>query len=132
MNKTLEDVKKVFASTALFKVLSALGVIIVLLVVFSLGVAVGSHKTLQSVHGIQGRILKIELPDIVVLGRDQMEKAISIESDTKIEERGRIVEPSSLAVGSFIIVIGSPDEAGVIKARLIRIIPGIQSPEFLR
>lgn len=77
-------------------------------------------------HGAIGRIIRVELPNIVVLDKDQTEKVVIINDSTNIFERKDKITKNSLTVDKFIIVIGSPNDSGQIEAKLIRIMP---SPE---
>ena len=77
-------------------------------------------------HGAIGKIIKVDLPDIVVLDKDQTEKSIVIDDNTTIIEMTDKVNKESLAVDKFVVVIGNPNSSGQIEAKLIRIIP---SPE---
>jgi len=74
-------------------------------------------------HGATGKIIKIELPNLIALGQDNIEKTILINTDTKIEEGGKEIASSDLKINDFIITIGSPDERGVIEAKFIRVLP---------
>lgn len=81
---------------------------------------------MPNAHGAIGKIIKIEYPNIVVLDKDQTEKVVIINDNTSILERKEKVGKDFLALDKFIIVIGTPNDAGQIEAKLIRIIP---SPE---
>ncbi len=81
---------------------------------------------LPNAHGAIGKIIKVEYPNIVVLDKDQTEKIVNINDQTNIIERKEKVGKEILNVGKYVIVIGSPNGAGQIEAKLIRIIP---SPE---
>jgi hypothetical protein len=155
MKKIYEDIKKVFESEVSFKVLCGIGVIIVALLIFSAGVTVGFRKAsfgrawgehynenfgmgrsvispnsmmgyFPNAHGATGKIVKIELPNIIV--KDNTEKTILISNDTTIAKGRDGIGAADLKVDDFIIAIGTPDDKGVIEAKFIRVIP---SPEFL-
>lgn len=78
---------------------------------------------LPNAHGAIGRIIKVELPNIVVLDKDKTEKIIIVKDDTNILERRDAVNKEGLKVDQFIIVIGNPNGQGQIEAKLIRIMP---------
>lgn len=80
-------------------------------------------------HGTVGKILKIELPTMIVQDKDNTEKVVLIKDDTQIQKMMSLVKVNNLSIDDYVIVIGSPNELGQIEAKLIRIIP---SPEFLR
>jgi len=70
----------------------------------------------------------VELPHLIVRDRGGIEKIISLGDDTTIEKNGEELEVSDLSADDFIVVIGTPNDRGMIEAKFIRVIP---SPEFL-
>lgn len=74
-------------------------------------------------HGVTGRIIKVELDKIFVLGDDNIEKIINISSTTKIYERRNKVEITDLKQDQNIVIIGNPDTSGQINAKFIRVMP---------
>lgn len=74
-------------------------------------------------HGATGKIVKITLPTILVSGYDNTEKIIRLDDDTVIREFRNELTPQNLKVDDMIVVIGSPNDAGEIQAKLIRILP---------
>lgn len=134
----------------------ALGIIVVLFFVFQAGMVAGFKKasfnrdwgnnyemnfgprrinspfmkdnlnSLSNAHGAIGKIIKIDLPNIIVLDKDQTEKNIIVSDDTSILEMNGKVTKDDLAVDKYVIVIGNPNKLGQIESKLIRIIP---SPE---
>ena len=79
-------------------------------------------------HGAAGKIIKIELPNLIVEDRENTEKMIFTDANTKIQRGREDITIDDLKVSDFIVVIGAPDNQGLIDAKLIRLIP---SPEFL-
>ena len=79
-------------------------------------------------HGSTGKIIKLELPNIIVEDKDNTEKTISIASDTTIEQGKVAIQATDLKIDDFIVAIGTPDTQGIIEAKFIRVIP---SPELL-
>jgi len=75
-------------------------------------------------HGVFGEIIKINNSDIVVKGREDVEKIIIIAEDTAIKIGRKTVKKDELKVGNRIVIIGSPNEQGQIEAKLIRIFDG--------
>jgi hypothetical protein len=152
-----EEVKKVLDSKFLVRILKIIVVFIVVILIFSAGVTVGFHKAtfgrdwgehynenfgmghqggptggmddFPNAHGAIGKILKIELPNIIVEDRDNTEKAILVGNDTQIQEGSNTLTSTDLKIGDFAVVIGTPDPQGVIEAKLIRILP---NPESLK
>lgn len=90
----------------------------------------GMMDYFPNAHGAVGKIIKIELPTIIVSDKDNTEKVVLIKDDTKIQRmREENLTTKDLTVDSFIVVIGSPNDKGQIEAKLIRIMPmDIPSP----
>lgn len=158
MKNIKEKIAKVFESKIFIGILYGIGIMIILMVVFSLGASFGSHKasfgkawgenyernfgrmsppalglgsnkdSFPNAHGAIGKIIKIELPTIIVQDKDNTEKVILLKEDTKIQKMKSKLATNDLNVDDFIVVIGSPNEIGQIEAKLIRIMP---SPELL-
>jgi len=74
-------------------------------------------------HGSVGKIIKIDLPKVVVEDRENVEKVIVISDKTTIREFREEIKPDDLEVGDFIVVLGKPNNNGQIEADLIRIMP---------
>jgi len=69
-------------------------------------------------HGIFGQIIKTDGSTLVINGRDNIEKIILITASTTINSfRG------DLRVNDNVVIIGNPNNAGQIEARLIRLMP---------
>ena len=155
MDEIHKKIKKVFESKVLIKVLYGIGIFIVILIIFSAGMSVGFRKAtfghawgenyernfgmmpppigfngnnFPNAHGAIGKIIKIELPTIIVEDRDNTEKVVLIKDDTKIEKIRSIITNADLKINDFIVVIGTPDDQGQIEAKFIRIMP---APDFL-
>ena len=90
---------------------------------------IGMMDYFPNAHGATGKIIKIELPNVIVQDRDNIEKVLLIDTDTKIQKGRDIILTTDLKIDDFIVVIGTPNEKGMIEAKLIRLIP---SPEFLK
>lgn len=82
-------------------------------------------------HGAVGEITSLSLPQIVVLGPDNIEKIVVLSSTTQIHEFSEVKEPSDLKIGVSVVILGSPNESGQIEAKLIRIMP-TPNQEFTR
>lgn len=78
-------------------------------------------------HGAAGQIIKIDGNEIVIRGRDGIEKIAVVKDDTDIERLREAVKLADLKVDDYIAVIGSPDDAGRIEAKLIRVLPAATS-----
>lgn len=150
MKKIYQDIKRVFDSRISFRILCGIGIIIVILLIFSAGITVGFRKAsfgrawgenyernfgfrpnrpilgsdnFPNAHGAIGKIIKIELPTIIVQDKDNTEKVVLIKSDTQIQKMMSVVKTSDLAIDDYVVIIGSPNDQGQIEAKLIRIMP---------
>ncbi|MFZ2072571.1 MAG: hypothetical protein WA101_02055 [Minisyncoccia bacterium] len=156
MKKIKEKLEKVFESKVLIGALYGIGIFIIIILIFSAGVSVGFHKAsfgrawgenyernfgmkpnkppflgednFPNAHGSIGKIIKIELPTIIVQDKDNTEKVILIKDNTKIQKIQENITAKDLKLDDFIVTIGSPDEKGQIEAKFIRIMP---APDFL-
>jgi hypothetical protein len=70
----------------------------------------GMRERLPNSHGAIGKIIKTEIPYIIVQDDSQIEKIISLKEDTKILRGNRGISPAELSVNNFVVVIGNPDE----------------------
>ncbi len=155
MKKIHKKILEFFNSKIPIKILYWVGSIIILFIVFSLGMSVGFHKAsfgrawgdnyeknfgmipghpgfgkdnFPNSHGAIGKIIKIELPTIIIQDKNNTEKIILLREDTKIQKMMQIIKTNELAINEFAVIIGSPNDQGQIEAKLIRIIP---APELL-
>ncbi len=87
-------------------------------------------QNFPNAHGTVGKIIKIELPTIIVQDKDETEKVVLIKDDTSIRSGKTDITKNDLKVDDFIVVIGSPNTQGQIEAKLVRIMPSdfIQLP----
>lgn len=141
-----------FFKTKMFlKLLIALGVLIVLLVDFQLGMFVGFRKAnfafrwadsyhrnfggprggflrdfegkdFVNGHGIVGSIVKIDGATIIIKSRDNIEKTITTSDATTTIKKGLdTAKTSDLKIDDRIVVIGTPKDDGSVEAKMIRI-----------
>lgn len=148
MKKIYEDIIKAFESKTSFRILCGFGILIVALIIFAGGITIGLHKASYGeawekhyeenfgmgfrggygarfpiAHGAAGKIIKIELPSVIVQERDNTEKTISIGADTTIQKEGNNILPADLKVDDFVVAIGTPDDKGIVEAKFIRVMP---------
>lgn len=74
-------------------------------------------------HGAIGEIVKINLPQVIVADRSEVEKVVVVDQKTIIRLGRETASSTNLKIGDSVIVLGAPDEEGQIDARLIRILP---------
>ena len=152
MQKIHKKILELLESKILVGILYGVGIVIVLILIFSAGISVGFHKAsfgrawgenyernfglmppnhdlgfgeenFPNANGAVGKIIKIELPTIIVADKDNTEKVVLIKDDTKIEKMKMEIKSSDLAIDDFVVVIGSPNDKGQIEAKFIRIMP---------
>jgi hypothetical protein len=76
---------------------------------------------MRNAHGVAGEILSVNDNTLIVKDRDNQESTIRM-SEATIVNRGKdTVDMNTLTVGERIVVVGKPQEDGVIAAHLIRI-----------
>jgi hypothetical protein len=95
------------------------------------------NDNFPNAHGAIGKIIKKELPTIIVQDKDNTEKVVLIKADTQIQKIKEKATQADLKIDDFIVVIGTPNEQGQIEAKFIRIMPAgmpgmplPQAPEF--
>ncbi|MDO8560617.1 MAG: hypothetical protein Q7R91_00160 [bacterium] len=80
-------------------------------------------KDFSSAHGAMGKIIKIELPTLILAGSDNIEKVIVIKDDTIIRRLKDAIKPEDMKADEFAVIIGTPNENAQIEAKLIRLLP---------
>lgn len=90
----------------------------------------GDFGNLPNAHGAIGKIIKVELPIIIVLDeKDNTEKIVLINEKTQIRKARDTVTKDEFKIDERIVVIGTPNYSGQIEARFIRFMPlSIVSP----
>src|SRR6266481_1461710 len=131
------------------------GILIVALLIFKAGEFVGFHKAAFSYrwgenyyrsfegsrrgffmdlngrdflvgHGTSGSIMSVSSSSIIVQEQGNVEKVVLVTNDTLINSGRQTIAAADLKAGSQVIVIGSPNDTGQIKAKLIRVLPSQQ------
>ncbi len=83
----------------------------------------GISENFPNAHGAIGKIIKIELPTLIVQDKDNVEKVVLVTNDTKIINIRKEDNIQDLKIDENIVVIGTPNSQGQIEAKLIRIMP---------
>lgn len=147
------DLNKFFQSKKFIIITWNIAGLIVILLVFRFGVAVGYKKATFSYrwgenyhlnfgsprkdflffsdgkddfissYGAAGQIIKNDGDVLIVKDQSNVEKSILIKNGTAILRGREKIKPSDLKVNDFIVVIGEPNNAGQVEAKLIRIMP---------
>ena len=74
-------------------------------------------------HGTFGQIISIADSELVVRGKDNVEKIIVVNENTDIRRFRDTIQIEDLIVDEPIVVIGEPNDQGQIEAKFIRIMP---------
>jgi len=89
-----------------------------------MGRELGDFGNLPNANGAIGKIIKVELPTIIVLDeKDNTEKVILINDKTEIRKGRESVTTDELKIDEHIVIIGTPNSSGQIEAKLIRFLP---------
>ena len=88
-----------------------------------LGGGIINRENFPNAHGSAGKIIKIELPTIIVQDKDGTEKVVLINDNTSIRSMMNDITKNDLKIDDFAVVIGSPNTQGQIEAKLIRLMP---------
>lgn len=83
----------------------------------------GMGDRFPNANGANGKIIKLNLPTLIVQDLDNTEKVILINNETKIVSQKEEISVDNLKIDSFIVVIGNPNDQGQIEAKLIRLMP---------
>ncbi len=75
-------------------------------------------------HGAFGRVVSVELPELLIESPDGLEKTILVGTSTTVMKFRDRIMPSDIELNDRAVVIGSPNNDAQIEARLIRIMPG--------
>jgi hypothetical protein len=86
-------------------------------------------RDFMDANGVFGKIIKIENQNITINGRDNVEKIITVSDQTVIKRFMDTIKTSDLKIDESIVVIGEPNNAGQIEAKLIRVMP--QQPSMM-
>ncbi len=81
------------------------------------------HDDFMQAHGVFGQIIRIDGLNLIINGNEKNEKIILINNDTIIRRLRDSLKPTDLKVNDYLVVIGQPNEAGQIEAKLIRLMP---------
>ncbi len=147
------DVRSIYTSKKFHQVVIFIGILLVTLVVFGLGVSVGYHKATfqyrwgenyhrsfggprtgfvaplrrdmsETPHGTFGKIIKVDLPTIVVSNNEGgNEKLVRIGTSTTFRGAQENLTAKDLKVNDYVVIIGEANDQSEIEAQFIRVVP---------
>ena len=153
MNDELKATNEFLRSKSFRRIVYGIGAVLVVLIIFQAGEYVGYRKAgfsyhlgdtyyrafegpgmmrgtppffeheFPAAHGAAGKVLSVNLPTFVLDGSDGVEKVVVISDDTVVRHFRDDTASTSITAGDFVIVLGDPNEASQIEAKLIRVIP---------
>ena len=71
--------------------------------------------------GVVGEVLSVASGTLMVKGKDNIEKSVTINAMTTIQKNRETIQPADIKPADQIMVIGSPSTTGQIEAKFIRI-----------
>lgn len=74
-------------------------------------------------HGAFGEIIEVNDSGFILKGRGNVEKIIIIDENTVIK-KGRESMEGGMQISDSVVIVGSPNEAGQIEAKFIRVFNG--------
>lgn len=86
------------------------------------GLGLSGEEFLES-NGVAGTVIKTGSSTLVVNDRDDVEKEVLVASSTMVRRLRNTISPSDIRESDHVVVIGSPNGAGQIEAKLIRVFP---------
>jgi hypothetical protein len=78
-------------------------------------------KDFRNAHGLSGTIISIADNKLIIKDRDEKENTVSATDKTIIKQRRDTLKISDLKTGNIVVVVGNPDDSGVINADIIRV-----------
>ena len=140
-----------FLQSKMFKrILIGIGVLIILLLIFKAGEAVGHRRKgffrhqagdyygrlgrprwgffsgigsrdFSYSHGATGSIISVSGSTLTLQTKDNSQQAILLTKDTIIRQFRNTISVNDLKAGDQVVVIGSPNDAGEVEAKFIRV-----------
>lgn len=74
-------------------------------------------------NGTFGQIIKIDGSNLVIKGRNDIEKVILVKDTTTIKKLQETIKLGNLKIDDFVVVIGQANDSGQTEAKLIRVMP---------
>lgn len=144
--------KKVFESKIFAYLIWSLIIFTAVLLVFKIGVIVGSrqanfscqwgdnyhknfagpkrgfggdfnNKEFMDANGLFGQIIKVDGHNFIIRGKNDMEVFIRLNDGTIIKRFKETVAPRDLTINDMAVIIGEPNNVGQIDARFVRLLP---------
>lgn len=78
-------------------------------------------RDFRNAHGLAGEVISISGSNLIIKDRDGKENTVNVTNETIIKKFRENLKLEDVKAGDEVVVVGSPDPSGVIKADLIRI-----------
>jgi hypothetical protein len=151
------NIDKIFQSKVFQGIILGIAALVVILFIFKAGMIVGikkadfscrwsdnyhenfggprggfwggfNDKDFIESNGTVGQIIKIEDGTFIVRGREDVEKIIIVNDGTVIKRLMETIKITDLKIDDQVVIIGEPNDAGQIEAKLIRAMPPLPMP----
>ena len=78
-------------------------------------------KDFRNAHGLAGKIVSITDNKLIIKDQDEKENTVAVTDRTVIKKRREDIKISDLKQDDWVVVVGNPDESGVINSDIIRV-----------
>ena len=85
-------------------------------------------KDFRNAYGLSGTILSIADNKLIIKDRDEKENTVAVTDKTIIKQRRDTLKISDLKTDDIVVVVGNPDDSGVINADIIRVFDSFGNP----
>ncbi len=76
---------------------------------------------LRNAHGLAGTVISVSGNNVIVKDREEKENTIAVNDKTIIKHNADNLNVSDIKTGDHVVVMGAPDNQGVVSADLIRV-----------
>lgn len=84
-------------------------------------------KGMRNGHGVAGEILSVSGDTLIIKNRENQETSVRVNDGTVMNQGKNALALSDLRGGEQVVVVGKPQDDGVIVAHLIRVFSGINT-----
>jgi hypothetical protein len=151
----IKEIRETLFSKGGRKIVLIVAVVLIGMLVFHMGVVVGSHRHfrgerdgqfgfrpapgmqkvymprgfIQDGHGVVGVVQDASASVLTVHMRDGSTATVHLSASTAVRDLDGDASTSAIMIGRAIIVLGTPNDDGSISADLIRVVPSAAEPQ---